>query len=83
MAKRAKRTVGKKRGTSAEIDGCDVPFHDEDATPDSELPTATGGMAIGPPAALADLDRDGCDVDFAAADLTADDELPVAIGGSA
>jgi len=75
--------VGGKRGTGAEIDGCDVPFNDEDATPDSELPTATGGMAVGPSAQAVDLDRDGCDVDFAAADLTADDELPVAIGGSA
>jgi len=28
----------------ADVDGCDLEFHDSDATPDSELPPAIGGV---------------------------------------
>jgi hypothetical protein len=54
-ADRAKRaTKGSKASVSAQssyehedhIDGCDLEFHDSDATLDAELPAATGGVEI-------------------------------------
>ena len=29
-----------------EVDGCDLEFHESDATPDHELPPARGGVAV-------------------------------------
>ena len=66
-------------GDEDDIDGCDVEFHDSDATPDDELPTAIGGVAIS-----GEGDEiDGCDVDFDDLDATADEDLPAATGGVA
>lgn len=30
--------------TESEIDGCDCPFEEADATPDEDLPAAVGGV---------------------------------------
>lgn len=62
-----------------DIDGCDVEFHDSDATPDQDLPMAVGGVEIS-----GEGDEvDGCDVDFDDMDATADEDLPAATGGVA
>ena len=61
--------------------GCDVEFHDSEATPDEELPPATGGVEAGSEEGADDEEVDGCDLDFAEVDLTSDEELPVAVGG--
>ena len=70
-------------GDEEEIDscGCDVEFHDSEATPDEELPPATGGVEAGFEEGADDEEVDGCDLDFAEVDLTPDEELPVAVGG--
>jgi hypothetical protein len=71
-------------GDEDDVDGCDVEFHDGDATPDTELPTASGGVAAVAPEAPADEDGiDGCDVEFGDSDATRDEDLPVAVGGVA
>lgn len=62
-----------------DIDGCDVEFSDNDATPDEDLPLAIGGVEI---AGKGD-DIDGCDVHFDDFDATPDDALPAAKGGVA
>jgi hypothetical protein len=48
----SKKTTSSKRTMRAvaspeedHIDGCDVEFHDHDATPDAALPVARGGVA--------------------------------------
>jgi hypothetical protein len=54
--RRPKRTAQvstpvRMRGLSdneARVDGCDVEFTASDATPDAELPKATGGVEIAP-----------------------------------
>ena len=62
---------------------CDIAVSDSEATPDSELPVAQGGVEI--PAAPDDVGReiDGCDIEFTEADALADEELPIAVGGVA
>jgi hypothetical protein len=51
-AKRATRTrtaPGRTRAApdeEAHIDACDLEFHESEATPDAELPEATGGVEI-------------------------------------
>ena len=72
-------------GDEDDVDGCDVEFQDSDATPDAELPPASGGVvAAAAPEAPADEDGiDGCDVEFGDTDTTRDEDLPVAIGGVA
>lgn len=48
-ATRARKTPARTRATpdeEARIDACDLEFHDGEATPDAELPEATGGVEI-------------------------------------
>jgi len=66
-------------GDEDDIDGCDVEFHDSDATPDEDLPVAIGGVKI---AGEGD-DIDGCDVHIDDLDATPDEKLPAAKGGVA
>jgi len=46
---RARRARARTQATldeEARIDACDFEFHDSEATPDAELPEATGGVEI-------------------------------------
>lgn len=77
---------GKAAASAADddhVDGCDMEFHEGDATPDAELPTAAGGVAAVHNAGADEDGADGCDVDFNAVEATKDEELPVAAGGVA
>ena len=71
------------------IDGCACEIHESDATPDSELPPAKGGVAIiqGKRQKVAtahpDNDIDGCDVEVLESEATPDPALPSAKGGVA
>jgi hypothetical protein len=68
---------------------CDIELAAGEATADTELPQAVGGVAPDPEtqtaltaeAAEDQEDVDGCDVDFTAAEPTRDEELPQAVGG--
>ena len=62
-----------------DIDGCDVPIRDEDATLDEDLPVAEVGVAV----EENEEDIDGCDVPIRDQDATLDEELPAAEGGVA
>lgn len=64
-----------------DIDSCDVDFANEKATPDAELPAATGGIQFVSKQAGDEDAIDACDVDFAKAEATLDAELPAATGG--
>lgn len=69
-------------GGEDDVDGCDMEFHDGDATPDAELPVAVGGTApVAQGAPGEEDDVDGCDVELAEAEATKDEDLPVAVGG--
>jgi hypothetical protein len=48
-ASRARKAPARTQATldeEARIDACDLEFHDSEATPDAELPEATGGVEI-------------------------------------
>ena len=62
-----------------DIDGCDVPIRDQDATLDKDLPVAEGGVAV----EENEDDIDGCDVPIRDQDATLDEDLPAAKGGIA
>ena len=62
---------------------CDIELHDTEATPDVELPPATGGVEVAQQEHADEDHIDGCDLDFNNADATPDEELPAAVGGGA
>jgi hypothetical protein len=51
------------------------------ATPDDQLPAASGGVAAAPLPAANEDDIDKCDATTSITDFTTDDELPAAAGG--
>ena len=68
------------------IDGClcGSGLGAADATPDDQLPAASGGVALPPPPPDSDNDHDhadGCDAVAGATDFTTDEALPPAAGG--
>ena len=71
-------------GDEDDVDGCDVEFQDSDATLDTELPPATGGVTVVVPVLQdGEDDLDGCDLEFDDDNPTRDEDLPEAIGGVA
>jgi hypothetical protein len=62
---------------------CGMDHLEEDATPDEELPNASGGVETDDEQQpdKGEDDVDGCELDFSVEDQTTDEELPVAVGG--
>ncbi len=60
-------------------DGCSLPFSEEAATADGDLPAAGGGVAI---EGEGD-ERDGCDLELDDYHAVTDEDLPASEGGVA
>jgi hypothetical protein len=60
---------------------CGVEHLAEEATSDTDLPPASGGIEPEAEPQDSEDDVDGCELDFTIADQTSDEELPAAAGG--
>ena len=60
---------------------CGIELQESEATPDTQLPAATGGVIIAPGESRDEDDGDGCDVVLNGIEATTDEELPAATGG--
>ena len=60
---------------------CDIEIEDSEATPDEELPAASGGLDSIPETAGDLEETDGCEVGFTESDAVADEDLPTSAGG--
>jgi hypothetical protein len=65
------------------IDGCSccVELQESEATPDAELPAASGGVIAAAEEPQDQDGIDGCDTVLSNTDGTTDEELPAATGG--
>jgi hypothetical protein len=62
---------------------CGMEHLEDEATPDEQLPPASGGIGIAEEEEQDNEDDvDGCELDFNAAEQTDDEELPAAVGGT-
>jgi hypothetical protein len=71
-------------GADDEVDQCvcGLDLHASEATPDADLPPASGGIEAGGAPPHDESLVDGCDVDFKATEPTLDEELPFTVGGT-
>ena len=72
------------RANDEDVDGClcGQKHRKKDATDDSHLPAARGGVSAEASEMARDSEIDGCDVDFNAAEPTADQNLPATVAWS-
>jgi hypothetical protein len=62
---------------------CDIEIDASEATPDTDLPAAGGGLESSAEAALGGEEADGCEVGFDGAEGMTDEDLPPSAGGVA